>query len=136
MRVPHGRIVFMPIPPPSVSERWVGIRAELASRYPALIPFYNAASRHAKIMALFPFLSMGRLCFSRCTRFPYFVDFLVCATRDGYFSLEQSNGTGDWVYTSNHGEGDANAVAEYLDATIPDDYGAAIEGSADALSLT
>ena len=116
---------------PAVTTRWTEYRDELAARYPALLPFFEQAARFPKIAVLFPFLSMGRLCFSRCTRYPFFVDFIVCVTSEGEFLVERTDGRGGWVEGREIGRGDAAVATRLLVDSIPADYGAAIEGTGD-----
>lgn len=120
-------------PIPQVAARWEEYRDELSARYLALPPFFEQAARFAKIAVLFPFLSMGRLCFSSCTRYPFFVDFIVCATSSGEFRVERTDGRGGWVESREIGCCDAPTAVELLADSIPDNYGAAIEGTGDEI---
>jgi Family of unknown function (DUF6193) len=117
--------------PNSVPARWAEFRGPLAERYPYLAPFFHEAHSYPKLRALFPFLSIGRLCLSRCTRYPYFVDFMVCAAPDGQFSIQRTVGRGGWAESVEIAFGDAPTAARLLDGFIPADYGPAIEGTGD-----
>ena len=117
----------------AVAGRWTEYRAKFSVEYPDLLLFLEEAANYPKITSLFPFLSMHRLCFSRCTRYPFFVNFIVCSKRDGKFSVEQTDGRGGWVDSTPVGLGDAKEAAKLLNELIPSDYGLAIEGTSDDL---
>ena len=120
-----------PTVPTSVSERRTEYRSHLAATHPNLFSFFQHAESYPKLTALFPFLSVGRLCFSRCTRYPYFVDFIVCATPDGQFSIQRTDGRGGWAESVEVVRANAETAARLLDDFIPSDYGQAVEGTAD-----
>lgn len=98
--------------------------------HPHLLELIGVASSLPKVRSLFPFVSIGRLCLSRCTSFPYHVDFLV-SMRDTKFHAEITLEPARWVHTKEVGEGSASVVGDMIESLIPSDYGGARLGDAD-----
>jgi hypothetical protein len=93
----------------------------------------EAVEQFAQLEALFPFLSIGRLCFSRCTTFPYYVDFLIAFWR-GRYSAEATLERGGWVHTRVIGNGSALEALRIVASQIPPGYGPARMGNASVIS--
>lgn len=54
-----------------VVSRWQEYLSGMADRFPELVAFTKAASARSELRQLFPFTSLNRFCFSRCTGYPY-----------------------------------------------------------------
>ena len=62
-----------------ISEEWESLLARDLSAFPNdLTALVNKASRNAKLRGMFPFLSVGRLCFSPVYRLPICGSCLDC----------------------------------------------------------
>lgn len=70
-----------------LEERWASlidsVERESATFAESLRPIVAAAAANSELRALFPFTSVGRLCFSRCSEYPYTVDCPCIAHRRG-----------------------------------------------------
>lgn len=119
--------------PDRVRARWVWIR-ERSEDYPHLLDLVDAVGQFPQLEVLFPFLSVGRLCFSRCTEYPYYVDFLI-AFSEGRYVAEATLARGGWVYTRTIGSGSALEMLALVDSAIPPGYGAARTGDSSVLIL-
>jgi hypothetical protein len=113
-----------------VRARWNEMPALVERDYPHLLELIGVANSLPKVRTLFPFVSIGRLCLSRCTSFPYYVDFLV-SMRGTNFRAEVTLEPGGWVHTKQVGEGSASLVGDMIESLIPSDYGGARLGDAD-----
>jgi len=109
-----------------VRRGWAELRGERRAReYPHLPELISAVEPFSALSTLFPFLSVGRLCFSRFAPFPhYYVDFLVSFGR-GVYAAEATLESGGWVRTTVLGRGSARDVVALLASKIPSDYGPA-----------
>ncbi|OOQ57210.1 hypothetical protein BC343_15585 [Mucilaginibacter pedocola] len=77
--------------------------------------------------ALFPFTSMNRLCFSRCTGYPYTSDIpLIQAALDGTYQVRLPDNT-------LLGGGNAIEVISLLKQNLPANIQPAVPGTADDL---
>jgi len=114
-------------------KKWQDLSTELRNYYPTLYSFYCEARCYPKITELYPFLSVSRLCLSRCTQYPYFVDFIIASTTEGDIILRKTDGRGGWVESTEVGKHRPEHGAEVLNKLIPDSYGEAIEGTADEI---
>jgi len=109
---------------------WLSIRS--CDDYPHLVELVDAVNEFRQLETLFPFVSVGRLCFSRCTEFPYYVDFLIAFWR-GQYSAEATLQRGGWVDTRRLGVGSAKEALAIVASHIPPDYGPARIGDASVL---
>src|SRR6185369_3048239 len=85
-----------------------------------------AARSDAALAKLYPFVSMGRLCFSRCTDFPYYVDVLISPKDpvDEKYLVEITIGRGGWVDTiAVHEVSRAKDAANSASSILPKGYG-------------
>jgi hypothetical protein len=115
-----------------VRARWVTLKAEVAMHYPDLVQLIGVMTSFPKIASLFPVAGVGGLYLSRCTLFPYYVDFLV-SSREPEYVAQVSLGGGGWVHTKQVGSGSASEVVRLIESLIPPDYGPAQVGDADLL---
>jgi hypothetical protein len=60
------------------------------------------------------------------------VDILISHTKGDQFGVYVASGDGGWAETTLAGEGDAGACVSMASAILPDDYGPAIFGDANA----
>jgi len=60
----------------AIRARWGSVRDQLGDSWvdEALRPLVEAAAQTESLSRLFPFTSMNRLCFSRCSDYPYTLD--------------------------------------------------------------
>jgi hypothetical protein len=112
-------------------KQWLWIQTR-ADDYPHLPELVDAGAPFQQLLVLFPFLSVGRLCFSRCTEFPYYVDFLVQFWERRY-SAHATLERGGWVHTRSLGCGSAGECLAIVAAHIPPGYGPARVGNANVL---
>ena len=110
-----------------VEMRWRQYVASLGERFPELTAFVAAAAAEPKLRQLFPFTSMNRFCFSRCTGYPFTRDtpHVVPLGADEYEVISSS---GESLGRSNA----AGAVALTV-AALPPDCGPAVPGTAEQL---
>jgi hypothetical protein len=113
----------------TVRSAWVTFRRHAAQHHRHLIEFIDAVGLYPELYSLFPFTSVGRLCFSRCDTFPYDVDFVVSFRRTLYVA-EVTLDEGGWVNTRVLGTGSARDVAALIVSLIPPEYGPARVGTA------
>ncbi|HKE55328.1 MAG TPA: DUF6193 family natural product biosynthesis protein [Pyrinomonadaceae bacterium] len=111
-----------------VEMRWRQYLASVGERFPELTAFVSAAAAEPKLRQLFPFTSLNRFCFSRCTGYPFTHDTpeVVPLGSDEYEVISSS---GESLGRSNA----AGAVALAV-AALPPDCGPAVPGTADQLS--
>jgi hypothetical protein len=120
----------LPRPEEIVRARWRNLQSVVEQAHPRLRELVDTASGFPKLRSLFPFISVGRLCLSRCTSFPYYVDFLI-SEHGGTYLAEVTLKPGGWVHTKQVGAGSACVVADMIESLIPSDYGPARLGDAD-----
>ena len=118
--------------PADVTRQWAAVRGDLASELSPLLPFLDAAAREPRVSSLFPFRAMHQLCFSRCSGFPYFVDFFAVHAA-GAFSIRRTPGPGGWVEGREVAHGDAATAAQRLSELLPMGYGPAYDCTGDDL---
>lgn len=105
-----------------------------ADNLPSLLVLVSKARAHAILGQLYPFLSVGRLCLSRCIDYPFYVDVLASIVHpaDELYVVEKTIGEGGWVDTDPVGQASsANAAVDLLASVLPRNYGAARLGSAE-----
>jgi hypothetical protein len=102
----------------------------IVAAHPELGPIVTLAAAHPVLGKLFPYTSLDRLCFSRCTGYPYTGDCpIVLPPNSGVYIVTDSFG-------NVHGTGTvANAIAIVL-AHLPAGIGPAIRGTARDLGGT
>lgn len=120
----------------TIAAQWSDIteRAAASSSSLALKPLVEAAQKNKVLFELFPFLSMGRLCFSRCTDFPYYVDIVISPTDpvEDIYAVETTLGEGGWADTKVIARvKKASAAVEMATSLLPKGYGPARSGNAD-----
>lgn len=94
-----------------------------------LHPFIQIAIEDEILGKLFPFTSLSRLCFSRCTGYPYTYDLpIVCPVwgKDNIFEVRLLD-------SSLIGTGNAKEALEIIKNIIPTNMGPAVKGTADDL---
>jgi hypothetical protein len=92
------------------------------------------ARRHPVLAQLYPVRSVGRLCFSRCVDYPFYVDFLISSVdpTTERFVVEKTVGQGGWADTVSVQETrSADEAVRVLMRLIPREYGPARLGSAE-----
>ena len=112
-----------------VEWKWVRLEEEAKTQpdLTELLPLIVAARPRKELQQLFPFTSVGRLCLSRCTVYPYSGDCprAVPMTEGEY---EVFDASGKVV-----GRGDAERAVQLLIDHLPPNCGPAIKGTADDL---
>ena len=97
-----------------------------------MLPLLDAAAAQARVALLYPFRAVQQLCLSRCSRFPFFVDFFAVYST-GEFSIQRTPGPGGWVEGHEVARGDAPTAARRLAELLPAAYGPAYDCTADDL---
>jgi hypothetical protein len=106
-----------------VESRWQDYLAGMGENFPELVEFTKAASARPELRQLFPFTSLNRFCFSRCTGYPYTTDTpYVWPQRDGSYNVY---GRGEQLL----GCGDAEAAVELVIQNLPPNCGPAVPGT-------
>jgi hypothetical protein len=118
--------------PQAVRDQWSKVDRETANDL-VLGQLIDEASANPRLSRLFPFLSVGRLCFSRCIEFPYYVDVLITPNRSTHnFQIETTCGRGGWASTKVIGLAENPRGAVQVAANVlPSDYDSARSGNAD-----
>jgi hypothetical protein len=111
-----------------VEMRWRYYLASLGERFPELTAFVTAAAAEPKLRQLFPFTSLNRFCFSRCTGYPFTGDtpHVVPLGRDEYEVISCSG--------ASLGRGNAADAVAMAVAALPPNCGPALPGTAEQLS--
>jgi len=78
----------------------------------ALRPVITAANARSELRGLFPFTSLNRLCFSRCSEYPYTEDCACIAAKDGEYVVQAT-----WT-VSDAPAAELSAVTRDLDVAI------------------
>lgn len=93
--------------------------------------FIKAAYKKKQLKELFPYMSLNRFCFSRCTGFPYTNDIpLVAPAGSDLYQIV------DYNQTKVFAEGNAEFIAEKLIEFLPPGCGPAVKGTAKDLNNT
>jgi hypothetical protein len=111
-----------------VEMRWRQYRLSLGDQFPELADFITAASAEPKLRQLFPFTSLNRFCFSRCTGYPFTCDTpYVVPLGQGQYKVIGSNG-------ELLGRGNAAQAVALAVTALPLNCGPAVSGTAEQLS--
>jgi hypothetical protein len=116
-----------------VAERWHDLENWVASdqffHLRKLLPLVVEAAKRPELRQLMPFTSMNRLCFSRTTGYPYSYDCpSAWALEGGLFRIVAAD------QETVVGEGNAVRAADLLVASLPQNCGPAIHGTAKDLN--
>lgn len=107
-----------------VEWKWQECQRYIPQQFPELVPFLNQASQNTILRQLFPFTSLNRFCFSRCTGFPYSYDCpIVSPLRNGLYEVLDSK-------EKRIGEGSVAEAVEMVISHLPLNCGAAQKGTA------
>jgi hypothetical protein len=118
-----------------VSEAWEGLLARDLSTYPNdLAALVEKASCNAKLRSMFPFLSIGRLCFSRCTDYPFAVPVWIAPAGNCTFSV-QLPAASNWVDGKEIYRGSAEDAVQKADEALADQDIRVLLGNAETLGL-
>ncbi|RCS44744.1 hypothetical protein DTL42_17655 [Bremerella cremea] len=97
---------------------------------PELRELFRLAAAVPKLRQLFPFTSLHRLCFSRCTGYPYVCDLpYLCPCEDGTYEARDAKNR--LLY-----KGTAAEAVQAATAILPADCGPARPGTADDYTAT
>lgn len=96
-----------------------------ASMHPDIPLLAQVAALNSKLGVLFPYISIGTLCLSRCTGYPF------TNGAPSFLALGQQRFRVTGLNGERLGEGSAEVVVELAAAAIPDDWGPARKGTAD-----
>ena len=108
-----------------VETRWKTYLTSMGKNIPELAPIVAAASTEPRLRQLFPFTSLNRLCFSRCTGYPFTNDTPLVASR-GKNEYEVISSAGKSL-----GRGNASDVIALVVAALPPNCGPALPGTAE-----
>lgn len=109
-------------------ERWISYLGTIADDFPELKKFVASAAQAPQLRQLFPYTSMNRFCFSRCTGSPYTSDTpIVEPQQDGQYVVRACDGT---VI----GKGAASDAVQLVIANLPSNCGAAVRGTAETIN--
>ncbi len=111
-----------------VEMRWQQYLASLGEKFPELTAFVVAAAAEPKLRQLFPFTSLNRFCFSRCTGYPFTRDTPHVIPR-GHDEYEVKSSSGKSL-----GRGNAAAAVALVVGSLPPRCGPAVPGTAEQLS--
>ena len=119
----------------AVHTQWDRLEDQAFAEEMIAIQILVAKAREDDVLGqLYPFISVSRLCFSRCIDYPYYVDVLISPldpTLEKY-ALETTVGGGGWADTARLREvSGAGEAIRFLKALLPSDYGPALIGNAD-----
>lgn len=129
-----------------VEWRWRSYLAYSASpdyRTPALLPLIRRASIRKELRQLFVYTSAFRLCFSRCTGFPFSMDCPLVHSagpnvfRDTHaytvsFERPERDDSGRWrSHTQALGQGDMDGALDLVVANLPPGAGPAVRGTSE-----
>jgi len=111
-----------------VEMKWRNYLASLGETFPELTAFVTAAAAEPRLRQLFPFTSMNRFCFSRCTGYPFTRDtpHVVPLGRNQYEVMSYSG--------KSLGRGDAVEAVALAVAALPPNCGPAVPGTAEQIS--
>jgi hypothetical protein len=110
-----------------VEMRWRKYLDSLGERFPELTAFVAAAAAEPKLRQLFPFTSLNRFCFSRCTGYPFTHDTPTVVPL-GHNEYEVIGSSGESLGRGNAADAVALAVA-----ALPPSCGPAVPGTAEQL---
>jgi hypothetical protein len=111
-----------------VEMQWQQYLASPAARFPGLRTFIVAAAAEPRLRQLFPFTSLNRFFFSRCTGYPF--------TRDTPHVIPLGGAKYEVMSCSGEslGRGDAADAVALVVAALPPDCGPAVPGTAEQLA--
>jgi hypothetical protein len=110
-----------------VEARWRQYLASLGETFPELTAFVAVAAAEPKLRQLFPFTSLNRFCFSRCTGYPFTGD-TPHVVPLGWDQYEVISASGDSL-----GRGNAVEAVAFVVSNLPANCGPAIPGTAEEL---
>lgn len=111
-----------------VEWKWRQCWHYIPSEFPDLVPFLEAASQNETLRHLFPFTSLNRFCFSRCTGYPYSYDCPI-VTPLGYDQYEVLDAQERPI-----GRGDGVEAVNLVMKHLPRNCGVAVKGTAEDLN--
>ncbi len=111
-----------------VEYRWLSYLRKTPS-FPQMRPIVISASRRPQLRQLFPYISYNRLCFSRCTGYPFTTDTpYVQMLLDGRYKVVSASG-------DDLGCVDEEEAADLVVANLPEGCGPAVPGTADNMTI-
>ncbi len=116
-----------------VEVRWESLMEWIPKEFPELTEFLNEAYSNEKLRMLFPFTSLNRFCFSRCTGFPYSYDIPIVSPLDNGM-YEVISETGELIEVI--GKGGAKEAVDMVIKSLPSNCGPALPGTANDFGLT
>ena len=117
----------------TVREEWAKVEANAAHDFPLLTPLISLARHHPILGGLFPFLSLGRLCFSLCCSYPYLTHVFIIALGPSLYSAQRASKSHGLVEGVELGRGNARDAIACLESVLPKSYGPAVLGDADSV---
>jgi hypothetical protein len=110
-----------------VEQKWQSLLESIPKTYPELNEFVTEASQRPRLRQLFPYTSLNTFCFSRCTGYPYTKDLpIVVPVKDNAYEVISRDGQA-------LGSGNANWAANIVEASLPENCGPAVPGTAEDL---
>jgi len=121
-----------------VAAAWEELLASDLSCYSGeLRSLVEKASRIERLRRMYPFLSVGRLCFSRCTEYPYFVPVWIAPMggENRLFSVQTPANRRGWIDGAEVYRGPADRAIREAAETLTGDDLPALLGNAESLGL-
>jgi hypothetical protein len=113
-----------------VEQKWAAYLALRTETIPGQRELFRAAWAEPRLRQLFPFTSMGVLCFSRCTGYPFVSDTpSIASIGGGRYRVYAADGRGVL------GEGNVREAVEMAAAALPSGCGPAVAGTADDFGM-
>lgn len=114
-----------------VEHRWTSYENSIPTSFPELLPFLDVAKRTPELRQLFPFTSLNRMCFSRCTGYPYTDD---CPVITPLFIGDIASGQYEVRLRGRLlGKGNGSEAAEIVVRHLPSNCGPAVAGTAETI---
>jgi hypothetical protein len=113
-----------------VEHRWQSYLSCTHERFPELVAFVTEAASRPKLRQLFPYTSLDRFCFSRCTGYPFTTDTPYVAPL-GEARYAVLNPSGELI-----GSGSAKQAVEMVIENLPRHCGPAVPGTAEDLAAS
>lgn len=115
-----------------VEKQWDNLHDELVASSSVYLAICDKARLDPKLGKLYPFVGIAGFCFSTVCEYPFFVDVLISHVSEDQFGVYVCSGDGGWVETDLAGEGDSSTCVAMASGALPDKYGSAILGDANA----
>ena len=118
------------------NDEWESLAERDSSTYPNdLSAIVVQAFTSPRLRALFPFLSMGRLCLSQCTEYPFYVPLWFHPIGNDVFAVMRPENPRGWVDGVEVQRGSATDVVHHVEQALARDECPVQIGNAETLGL-